>query len=113
MNSASPINPAATAKLSRSLERELPIDSGFSIENVTELQGGGVEITALSSKDTLNTTTQLLATLAQLGYETEDNASRILEGVSYSKQTGQVRSLFIKVTMDTEEQCRVFLKIPR
>ena len=65
---------------------------------------------AVSARDTLATCTFLLAELSRLGYESDDNASRILEGVHFRKQQGRIHDLFVHVTMDNDAKCRIEMK---
>lgn len=97
-------------KLSRTLARELPLDSTFTLEAIRDLPGGAVEIRALSAWDTLRTSTFMLDSLSSLGYETADNPSRILEGVLYSKKSGKIQELFIQITLKNDKSCRVILR---
>jgi hypothetical protein len=97
-------------KLKRSIARELPLDSTFTIESVAEQQGGAVEITAVSAWDTLRTSTYILDSLAKLGYETGDNASRILEGTVYTKPNGKIAEIDIRITLEKDDSCRVMIE---
>ena len=92
------------------MQRELPLDARFTIEALNEQQGGVVELEAISSDDLLETSKYLVSSLARLGYESGDNASRILEGVTYSKDSGKVRELFVKLTQDNDGKVRVILR---
>lgn len=105
-----PAGSTSPATLSRSIERELPLDSSFVIDSVQQLPGGNYAIEATSSQDTLQTSTLLISRLQQLGYETGDNPSRILEGASYSKPQGKVRELEVRVSLETDGSCRVYLQ---
>ena len=60
--------------------------------------------------DALKTATFLLGALGGLGYESDDNASRILEGVTLTKQQGRVHTLYVKVDLGSDDVCRVTLK---
>ncbi len=98
-------SPEQASRLDSAIARELPLDSSITLQQVSQQQGGGIQIEARSSRDVLETCTWLLTRLAQLGYETDDNASRMLEGADYTKPRGKVRSLHLQVTLDNAGNC--------
>lgn len=115
-SNTSPASTSASAvsteapKLDRSVGSELPLDSSYTIETISGELSTGLEVRALSGMDALGSATQILGALGNLGYESDDNASRILEGVTFSKQGGRVHSLFVKVDLGSDDICRVTLR---
>lgn len=100
------IAPAQPISIPASITKELPWDPGFVVVTFHESREG-VAITALSPWDTLQTSKWMLTRLWHLGYDSGDNPSRILEGVEYASQAAKFPKLFVKVTMNTHEQCIV------
>ena len=109
-SSAASTGISVAPKLDRSIERELPLDSSFTIESLSGDLSSGLDVRVSSSMDALKTATFLLGALGGLGYESDDNASRILEGVTLTKQQGRVHTLYVKVDLGSDDVCRVTLK---
>ncbi|MEZ5338715.1 MAG: hypothetical protein R3F46_10650 [bacterium] len=97
-------------RIDNAIRRELPLEQSMQIEWSHTDDSGNISLMAASGMDTLQTCTFLIAELGRLGYESDDNASRILEGVHYRKTQGRIRDLFVHVTMDNDGKCRVEMK---
>ncbi len=91
------------------IANQLPWKADF-VAITYSAERGEVLITALAPEDTLITTKWMLTRLAQLGYDSGDNPSRILEGVEYTSDNATYGSLYVKVTMNVHEQCSVELR---
>jgi hypothetical protein len=98
--------PAQPPSVPDSVRRELPLDGSFTVLTYTE-QGGTASLTALSPWDAEKTALWLVGKLGELGYDSGDNASRVLEGATYAKGSGTYRSLYVKLSLNTSEQCTV------
>jgi hypothetical protein len=98
--------PAQPVSIPDSLRSELPLDGSFTVLTYSE-QGGTASLTALSPWNAEKTALWLVQRLGELGYDSGDNASRVLEGATYSKGSGGYRSLYVKLGLNTSEQCTV------
>lgn len=66
-----------------------------------------VELTALSAWSVEETCMWMLGRMQQDGYHTDDNPSRILEGLEFFAADKAYSSIVIKVTMNTADQCLI------
>jgi hypothetical protein len=89
---------------------ELPLDDSFTILKYNE--GGVLLLDALSPWDALKTAQWMLARLGELGYDSGDNPSRLLEGATYLRGSGKYRELYIKVGLNTADQCTIEYRSP-
>ena len=97
--------PATPITIPQSIARDLPVDPSFTYTLYTD-SGGNIFIDAISAWDTLTTTQWMIGKLAQLGYDSGDNASRILEGVDYSgSKNTEYDRIHVKVTLNGSDQC--------
>ena len=100
--------PAQVINVPTSLTNKLPWDPRFEVVSYSDT-GGQFTLTAISPWNTLQTTKWMLTKLSQLGYDSGDNPSRILEGVEYSNPSAKISRLFVKVTLNTHKQCSIEL----
>lgn len=89
-----------------SLRRELPLDDSFTILSYSEA-GGAHSVTALSPWKAEQTALWLVSKLGELGYDSGDNPSRVLEGATYQRSRGAYRSLYVKLSLNTSDQTTV------
>jgi hypothetical protein len=101
--------PATPVALPADVAQALALDSSFSILSYSEGQGGA-EAVALSGKDTTATCEWFLAQMQQRGYASEDNPSRILEGLDFTSSQAEFKLIRIKVTLNTDDQTLVEIK---
>jgi hypothetical protein len=109
--------PAQPASVPDSVKDELPLDPSFTVLSYSAEGGGhggpphqdngGMTLTALSPWDAEQTALWLVGRLGALGYDSGDNASRVLEGATYTRQTGSYTSLYVKLSLNTAKQCTV------
>jgi hypothetical protein len=98
--------PAAPITVPDSVRRELPLDDSFTVLSYSET-GSNVTLTALSPWEAEKTALWLVGKLGELGYDSGDNASRVLEGAEYHRDRGTYRTLYVKLSLNTAEQCTV------
>jgi hypothetical protein len=98
--------PAQPVSVPDSVKDELPLDPTFTVLSYSG-SSGSATLTALSPWDGTKTAEWLVARLGQLGYDSGDNASRILDGATYQKSGGAYHSLYVKLSLNTAEQCTV------
>jgi hypothetical protein len=91
------------------LEDELPFNPTWTVLEYSDA-GDNMSLRALSSQDAGATSLWLIQRLGELGFSTDDNASRLLEGATYTKTGGDWQSVQVKVDLNTSEQCIVELR---
>jgi len=90
-----------------SVLRDLPLDKSFTFLQYTK-NGDNVEIKAISAWDAATTSNWMLARLTELGYDSGDNPSRILEGCDYyGNQGAKYKVIRAKVDLNASDQCLV------
>jgi hypothetical protein len=108
--------PATPIEVPDSVRDELPLDSSFTILSYSGPGNGGgspppqgdtVSLTAFSPWPAEQTALWLVARLGELGYDSGDNASRVLEGAEFHRDRGTYRTLYVKLGLNTAEQCTV------
>lgn len=103
--------PATPISVPRKVSEALPLNQSFVVLEYTSAGGQtDVYLTALSSWDVEQTTLWMLGELGRLGYTTDDNPSRILEGVEYAGQGDSFTILRVEVTSNNAGQCIVCLE---
>ena len=85
---------------------DLPINPSFTVLEYTE-HGSHVHVSVLSAWDAQQTTIWLVGEMARRGYESGDNASRILEGATYYHDKARFESIWLKVNLNTASQCSI------
>ena len=103
------VPPQQPVKIPKNLERALPVPEGATV--VSFLDGGGVaSIHLISPVDTLETCNWMLGRLQQLGYDSGDNPSRVLEGVEFHNARARYPRLYVEVSLNTHDQCTIELQ---
>gem|GEM_PF-2744059 len=103
--------PATPISVPRKVSEALPLNQSFAVLEYTSAAGQtDVQLTALSSWDVEQTTLWMLGELDRLGYTTDDNPSRILEGVEYAGGGDGFAILRVQVTSNSAGQCIVHLE---
>jgi hypothetical protein len=90
------------------IQAKLPIDPSYNVVSYSYLNGE-VHAYLTTSQNAMDTTTAVVQRLAELGYDSGDNPSRILEGVEYTSETAAFKRLRVKVTLTDEETCVIQL----
>jgi len=99
-----PVSPPAKAE---DLADDLPVDKTWPVLEYSE--NNGTVTTKLLSTSTSEQTIQWVdGRLHEMGYESSDNISRMLEGVTYTGK-GKYTSIQVKVDMNSSEQVTVAL----
>ena len=99
--------PAVPITVPGNVLESLPVNDSFTFTHYTK-HGNIVELKAISPWDTATTSNWMLARLAELGYESGDNPSRILEGCDYFGGSETVySSIWAKVDLNSADQCLV------
>ena len=101
--------PATPINVPSKITSQLPWNSGFIVTAYT-LGDEDVEIAVISPDDTRETCKWMLGKLAELGYDSADNPSRMLEGVDYHSPKTLYPRLYVKVTMNVHDQCFIEFK---
>jgi len=104
--------PAQPISVPDGVRKELPLDDSFTILSYSD-SGDTVNLSALSAWDATTTAQWLVARLSELGYDSGDNPSRILEGVEYRRERGDFTALYIKLSLNTSDQCTVEYRASR
>jgi hypothetical protein len=86
---------------------KLPLQKEWPIVEFSETSDN-VRLVLLAGRDTAGTAMWVLGRLKELGYATDDNPSRLLEGGTFAGE-GKYKSLYVKVTENTAGQCTVEL----
>jgi hypothetical protein len=103
--------PATPISVPRKVSQVLPLDASFVVLEFTAVRmQTDVHLTALSSWDVEQTVLWMLGELGRLGYTTDDNPSRILDGVEYAGQGDSFTMLRVQVTSNGAGQCIVSLE---
>jgi hypothetical protein len=102
---APPATPPAEAK---DLAEDLPVDAAWQVYDYSEA-GDTTSAKLISSVGAEQTTEYIDSRLHSMGYDSGDNLSRILEGVTYSGR-GKYSSIYVKVDMNTADQVTVELR---
>jgi len=109
--------PAQPPSVPDSVREQLPLDASFTIlsysgggSGTAPSTGGTVSLTALSAWDATATAQWLVAKLGALGYDSGDNPSRVLDGAEYHRDSGDYHTLYVKLSLNTAEQCTVELR---
>ncbi|MCH7471692.1 hypothetical protein IIA79_01880 [bacterium] len=90
-----------------SVSRDLPgWDDSFTVLEYNG-QRSAPRVKARSPWDADATAKWMIAKLAEAGYESGDNPSRILEGVEYTNPQGEYEALYIKVSLERGGRCTV------
>jgi hypothetical protein len=100
-----PVSPPAEAE---DLADDLPVEAAWPVLEYSE-SGGSVNAKLLSTRDAEQTTLFVDGRLRELGYESGDNLSRLLEGVTY-RGKGKYAEIYAKVNMNSSEQVTVELR---
>ncbi|MDQ3022822.1 MAG: hypothetical protein M3R04_00330 [bacterium] len=104
-----PVTPPATAPAkAKDLADDLPVDPAWQVYEYAE-NGSTVSVKLLSTNGAEGTTLWLDARLREMGYESGDNISRLLEGVTYSGK-GKYENIFVKIGMNNDDQVTVELR---
>jgi hypothetical protein len=99
--------PATPITIPSGVLATLPLDQSFTFTDYSK-QGDDVIVKAISAWDAATTANWMLARLAQLGYDSGDNPSRILEGCDYlGNSESKYKSIRVKVTLNSSDQCLV------
>jgi hypothetical protein len=107
--------PAIPIEVPSSVRRELPLDDSFTVLSYSGPGNGGgsppsqdaVLLTVLSPWGAEKTALWLVGKLGELGYDSGDNPSRVLEGTEFHRDRGTYRTLYAKLSLNTSEQCTV------
>ena len=103
--------PAQPLAIPAQVAAALPLDPSFTpVQYTATSAGDSVSLVALSAWDTTDTATWMITWLAQRGYQSDDNPSRILEGVEYANAEAPYRTLWVQVTLNTADQCVVTIQ---
>ena len=100
-----PVSPPAKAE---DLADGLPVDKGWPVLEYNA-SGGTVNAKLLSTSTAEQTTEWVDSRLHAMGYDSGDNLSRLLDGVTYSGK-GKYAQIYVKVGMNSSEQVTVELK---
>ena len=100
--------PAQAVEVPDSVREDLPLREEWTILSYSEADGVH-SVEALVESDPAAVSQDLHGRLAELGYATADNFSRILEGATYFGP-GDFKSVFVRVTLNTSEQTLVTLR---
>jgi hypothetical protein len=100
-----PVVPPAKAE---DFEEELPVDKTWPVLTYLD-EGGTLSVKLLSTANAEQTVQWIHNRFAQMGYATNDNFSRILEGVTYAGQ-GKYSQIYVKVDLNSSEQVTVELR---
>jgi hypothetical protein len=85
----------------------LPADKSFTFLNYAK-SGDKVSLKAISPWDAETTSLWMLARLKELGYDSGDNPSRILEGCDFFGEMGvRYDSIWTRVDLNAAEQCLI------
>ena len=97
-----PVSPPASAA---DFEDDLPVDKTWPVLEYKD-NGDSLNVKLLSTANAEQTITWVHGRFAQMGYATNDNMSRILEGTTYSGK-GKFSQIYVKVDMNSSEQVTV------
>lgn len=98
--------PAQPISIPKAVREELPLDDSFTITEFSGSAGNrAVTVAGLSAWDTESTALWMIRKLGQLGYESDENPSEILNGAEYYHPKRRYRRLVVTVTMNTADQC--------
>jgi hypothetical protein len=98
--------PAQPLSIPAGVASALPVPDNSTV--VMYMEGGGATtISLISPWDTLATCNWMLGRLQELGYDSGDNPSRILEGVEYSNSRAKFPRVKVQVTLNTSDQCLI------
>jgi hypothetical protein len=86
---------------------DLPADKAWPVLEYSD-SGGTVSAKLLSTSSSEQTIQWVDNRLHEMGYESSDNISRMLEGVTYSGK-GKYSSIYVKVDMNSSDQVTVEL----
>lgn len=101
------VPPATPVTIPGSVLATLPIDESFTFTEYSR-QGDTIHIKAISPWDAATTANWMLSRLAELGYDSGDNPSRILEGCDYmGSEKTEYKSIRVKVDLNSSDQCLV------
>jgi hypothetical protein len=101
--------PAQPITVPSDVQAALPLDPAFTILSYSDT-GGTVSLTALSQKETTATCEWFLTEMARRGYGSEDNASRILEGLEFISEQAAYKRVWVKVSMNSSDQTTIEIK---
>ena len=96
-----PVTPPAKAS---DLAGNLPVDPSWLVYEYSDKDG--VDVKLISTAGAEKTTEWIDGKLHEMGYDSGDNMSRLLDGVSYSGK-GKYSSIWIKVDMNSSDQVLV------
>jgi hypothetical protein len=99
--------PEKPVEVPDSIRDDLPLGEQWTILSYADT-GGKVSVRALTEDDTARVAFAMLGRLRELGYETDDNPSRILEGVIYSRKDDK---LYVRVELNSAEQSLITLRM--
>jgi len=103
--------PAQPISVPGSVREELPLDDSFVITEYSASAGNReVTVAAISAWDTEQTATWMISKLREMGYDSGENPSEILNGVEYYNADRRYQRLTVKVTLNTADQCLVRLE---
>jgi hypothetical protein len=100
--------PARPPVIPSDVRDALPLDPSFTILSYAD-NAGAVHVLALSAWETTQTAQWVSAWLQQQGYDSEDNPSQILSGMTFTKTGARYESVKATVTLNTADQCTVEL----
>lgn len=93
--------PAKKLKIPRNVERELEFPASYTLKEVTDTPQSAHIVFTVKPPRTEEIAQFYISDLETKGYHSDDNASRILEGVTYTG--GGFQSITIQVTETYEE----------
>jgi hypothetical protein len=99
-----PVSPPARAE---EFEDDLPVDKTWPVLEYKE-EIHSIHLKLLSNATAEQTITWIDGRLRQMGYQSGDNMSRMLEGVAYAGK-GKYSQIHVKVDMNSSEQVTVDL----
>ncbi|MEP0814665.1 MAG: hypothetical protein HRF49_08385 [bacterium] len=96
-------------KIPRNIERELDFPAEYVLKEVVDSRTSGKVVYAVNPPRTEEIIRFHIGDLESKGYHSDDNPSRILEGVTFTG--GAYRSVYIRVTEDYKEGTVVTIEV--
>jgi hypothetical protein len=100
--------PATPPARAEDLADDLPVDLAWTVLEYND-NGGQVTAKLLSTSSAEATTLFVHGWLEQRGYDSGDNLSRLLDGVTYTGQ-GKYKRIYAKVGLNTADEVTVELR---